>query len=44
MKTLKLYEVIGLTFIICLSLLFLPSFFDFAKVVNIWTMLCTSIY
>ena len=39
MKTLKLYEVIGLTFIICFSLLFLPSFFDFAKVVNIWKLI-----
>ena len=43
MKTLKLYEVIGLTYYFFQPAVF-TFFFDFAKVVNIWTMLCTSIY
>ena len=44
MKNFKPYELVGLTLITFFSLLFLPSFLDFAKVVNIWTLLCTSIY
>ena len=43
MKTFKLYELVGLTLITISSLLFLPTFFEFAKVVNFWTILCSSI-
>ena len=34
MKTFKIYELVGLTLIIFFSLLFLPCFLNFAKVVN----------
>ncbi len=43
MKTFKLCELVGLSLITISSLLFLPSFFEFAKVVNFWTILCSSI-